>query len=367
MSGQLFSRSIRTRRTPYSDRVEAAGVTAYTIYNHTLLPTVFRSPAEDCAHLKSAVQIWDVSAERQVELRGPDAAKLLQMTTPRDLSRMAEDQCYYVPMVDEQGKMLNDPVTVRLGPDRFWVSLADSDMLYYFKGLANGFGLNVAVFEPDISPLAIQGPKADELVTRVFGAGISATRFFRHKTVQIGGRDTIIARSGWSKQGGFEIFLDGSERGPALWDQLFEAGADLDVRAGCPNLIERIEGGLLSYGNDITNTDTPFEAGLGRFCHLETIKCLGHAALLASTEPTRQIRAISIDGDPVPDCIVPWTLTNENGKFAGYVTSAAWSADFGTNVAIAMVERAHWNGGTNLFLQAPDRQRPAWVRQGFWN
>ena len=108
MNAPLLSCSNRLRRTPFSGRVEAAGVKAYTTYNHMLLPTVFRSVEEDYAHLKSAVQIWDVSAERQVEITGPDARRLVQMTTPRDLARMSDDQCYYIPMVDERGRMLND-------------------------------------------------------------------------------------------------------------------------------------------------------------------------------------------------------------------------------------------------------------------
>ena len=159
MATPLLSCSIRLRRTPFSRRVEAAGVKAYTVYNHMLVPTVFRSVEEDYAHLKSAVQVWDVSCERQVEIAGPDARRLVQITTPRDLANMAEDQCYYLPIVDERGAMLNDPVLIKLAEDRYWVSLADTDMLFYYKGLANGFGLDVKVLEPDASPLAIQGPK----------------------------------------------------------------------------------------------------------------------------------------------------------------------------------------------------------------
>ena len=101
----ILSPSRRLRRTPFSEGVEAAGVKGYTIYNHMLLPTVFRSIEEDYHHLKSAVQVWDVACERQVELRGPDAARLMQMLTPRDLRGMLPGQCYYVPIVDETGGM----------------------------------------------------------------------------------------------------------------------------------------------------------------------------------------------------------------------------------------------------------------------
>ncbi|MDH3740379.1 MAG: dimethylsulfoniopropionate demethylase [Hyphomicrobiales bacterium] len=367
MNAPLLSCSNRLRRTPFSRRVEAAGVKAYTTYNHMLLPTVFRTVEEDYAHLKSAVQIWDVSCERQVEVVGPDARRLVQMTTPRDLARMADDQCYYIPMVDEHGRMLNDPVLNKLADERYWISLSDTDMLYYCKGLANGFGLDVDVFEPDVSPLAIQGPKADELIRRAFGQDIVDTRFFRHKTINVQGRDMIIARSGWSLQGGFELYLDGSEHGEAVWDMLFEAGAGLDVHAGCPNHIERIEGGLLSFGSDISMEHTPFEAGLGKYCNLQTATdCLGHAALLAAVNPARQIRPVEINGDAVPRLTQLWPLRNASGASVGNVSSAAWSPDFNTNVAIATVDKGHWSEGTELVVDAPDLERSVRVREKFW-
>jgi dimethylsulfoniopropionate demethylase len=230
----FLSISRRTRRTPFTDRVTAAGVKAYTIYNHMLLPTVFRSVTEDYRHLKTAVQVWDVACERQVEVRGPQAAELVQMLTPRDLSDMTIGQCLYTPMVDETGGMLNDPVTVKLDEDRYWVSIADSDLLFWVKALAHGFRLAVDVFEPDVSPLAIQGPQADELAARVFGDAVRSIRFFRYKRLSFNGTELVVARSGYSKQGGFEIYVEGSQHGEPLWDALFEAGRDLDVRAGQP-------------------------------------------------------------------------------------------------------------------------------------
>ena len=367
MSMPYLTPAIRLRRTPFSRRVEAAGATAYTVYNHMLLASFFRSVEEDYAHLKRAVQVWDVSCERQVEIVGPDASRLVQLTTPRDLSRMADDQCYYIPMVDEDGRMLNDPILIKLADDRYWVSIADTDMLYYFKGLANGFGLNAKAFEPDVSPLAIQGPKADKLVARVFGQEIVDTKFFRYKTINFQGKDMIIARSGWSHQGGFELYLDGSEYGEPLWDLLFESGKDLDVRAGGPNLIERIEAGLLSYGNDITIDTTPFEAGLGKYCNLDAATgCLGHEALLTQKDPRRQIRSISIDGPPVPTITSYWPLKDHEGNGAGHISSATWSPDFRTNVAIGMVHRAYWTPGTQLIVETEDGEQPALVRDSFW-
>ncbi|SIT77798.1 dimethylsulfoniopropionate demethylase [Yoonia rosea] len=363
----VIAPSRRVRRTPFSDGVEAAGVKGYTVYNHMLLPTVFRSVVEDYHHLKAAVQVWDVACERQVELRGPDAARLMQMLTPRDLRGMLPGQCFYVPIVDETGGMLNDPVALKLTEDRWWISIADSDLLFWVKALAYGYRLDVLVDEPDISPLAVQGPLADDLMARVFGDAVRAIKFFRFGWFDFNGVSMAVARSGYSKQGGFEIYVDGTKNGMPLWNALMEAGKDLDVYAGCPNLIERIEGGLLSYGNDMTRENTPHECGLGRFCSTQTaIGCVGRDALLrvAKEGPTQQIRAIAIAGD-IPVCNQVWPLMAK-GKKVGQITSAAASPDYGTNVAIGMVRMTHWDEGTQLEVQTQDGPRVATVYEKFW-
>lgn len=364
----MISLSRRLRRTPFSEGVEAAGVKGYTIYNHMRLPTVFRSIEEDYRHLKEAVQVWDVACERQVEIRGPDAARLVQMLTPRDLRGMLPGQCYYVPIVDETGGMLNDPVAVKLAEDRWWISIADSDLLFWVKGIAYGYRLDVLVNEPDVSPLAVQGPKSEELMTRVFGDKIRDVRFFRFGHFDFQGRDLVVARSGYSKQGGFEIYVEGSDIGMPLWNALMESGRDLDVHAGCPNLIERIEGGLLSFGNDMTSENTPHECGLGRFCNTNTaIGCVGRDALLrvAQEGPVRQIRPIEIHGDKVPVCGDLWPVM-DGDLHVGNISSAAWSPDFNTNVAIGMVRMTHWNAGTEVDVITPEGVRPATVHETFW-
>ena len=192
-------------------------------------------------------------------------------------------------------------------------------------------------------------------------------RFFRFGLFNFEGRMLPIARSGYSKQGGYEIYVEGGDIGMPLWDALFKAGEDLQVRAGCPNLIERIEGGLLSYGNDMTRDNTPHEAGLGKFCNTTSaIGCIGRDALLrvAKEGPVQQIRALAIEGDIAP-CDRPWPLL-AGGKKVGQVTSAARSPDYGTNVAIGMVRMTHWDPGTAVEVETPDGMRRAVVQEKFW-
>ena len=261
--------SNRTRATPFTRRVEACGLQAYTIYNHMLLPAIYRGLEEDYWHLCEAVQLWDVSAQRQVEIMGSDAQKLLQLMTPRDISKANIGQCLYSPLCDENGYMVNDPIVIKHSQDRWWLSIADTDVLLWAKGLATGFELDVKVHEPEIWPLAVQGPKAEELCARIFGEKIRSIGFFRGEWMNYYETSMYVARSGWSKQGGFEIYLNESGLGEKIWDDFFEKGKDLNVGPGCPNLIERIESGLLSFGADVTYQNTPFECGLDKYVSLD--------------------------------------------------------------------------------------------------
>ena len=363
MYSPVLAVSLRTRSTPFTSRVEASGLSAYTVYNHMLLPTSFRGVEADYWHLRNAVQIWDVSVERQVELVGPDAARLAQMLTVRDLRKVDVGRCAYAPICDNDGLLINDPILLRVAEDRFWFSVADSDVVLWAGGLAHGLGLDVRVGEPDIWPLAVQGPRAEDVVAAVFGEEVRAITFFRFGVLTFCGHSLIVARTGWSAQGGFEIYVDDADVGVQLYDALVEAGAPYDIGSGCPNLIERIEAGLLSYGNDMTRADTALEAGLDRYCALTSdIDAIGLDALRrqAASGVTRRIVGLMIEGDAVPGLRTRWPVLSGH-TVVGAVTSAVWSPRLSTNVALAMVGRAHAEIGTNVTVASPDGDRTATV------
>ena len=358
-SAPLLAAGRRMRRTPYTARVEAAGCRVFSVYNHMLLPEVFRGDVEDYHHLKTHVQVWDVGCERQVQIRGRDAASLVQRMTCRDISRAVPGQCLYVPLVDEHGGMVNDPVMLKFSDEHYWLSIADSDVLLWAKGLAAGLRLDVECREPAVWPLAVQGPKAEDLVARLFGDEVRRIRFFRFATLAWQGHPLTVARSGWSKQGGFEIYVNDWALGERLWDACFDAGRDLDVGPGAPHNTERIEGGLLSYGNDFDNGNNPFEIGLEKYVHLDRdIDFVGRRALAAIRERgvTRRLMGVFIEAMQLPACEQGWPVFAEEQR-VGEVTSASVSPAFGEGIGYAMLDRSHWNEGTALDVLVPNEGR----------
>lgn len=349
--------SRRLRRTPYTDRVEQAGVRGFSVVNHMLLPKAFAPTVEeDYWHLKEHVQIWDVSCQRQVQIEGVDAEKLVQWMTPRDVSNVKVGDCLYVPVVDENAGLINDPVLLKLANNKFWLSIADSDVLLYAKGLALGAGLDVTVTEPDVSPLALQGPKAEALLADVFGEHVRDIGFFKYDWIDFNGSKQLIARSGYSKQGGFEIYLQGSHLGTELWDTIVHAGEPYSITPGCPNLIERIEGGLLSYGNEMTRANNPLEIGLDQFCSLEKpVDCIGMDALLKVYREgiSRQIRGVLFDGADCPTCAVPWPVRVKDVQ-VGQITSAARSPRLKQNVGLSLIDKNYWEAGQSVCVECVD-------------
>ena len=358
----VFSR--RLRQTPFEQRALEQGAKAFTVYNHMPLSSVYASPEEDYKHLCENVQVWDVACERQVEVVGKDALALVELVTPRDISTCKVGQCYYAPVVDEHGGIVNDPIIIRLAEDRFWVSIADLDVLLWMKGIAYGRGMDVSVFEPDVSPLAVQGPKSFDLMADLVGEHIRDIKFFWFIETEIAGTNVILARSGWSGQGGFEIYLQDSSKGLDLWDAVWSAGEKYNIRAGCPNLIERLETGLMSYGSDMTLENNPLECGLDRFFKLgKSAEYMSRDALdkIAAEGVKKKMVHLKIGGDKLTAPRSTWDVKNETGDVVGILTSLAYSPKFQANLAFATIDTAFANQGQTLMVDINGEEHRAGV------
>ena len=340
MKNYSIAKSRRIRSTPYTSRIEKQGVTSYTVYNHMLLPAAFGSIEDSYHHLKKDVQVWDVAAERQVEISGKDSAKLIQLMTCRDLTKSKIGRCYYCPIIDDSGNLVNDPVVLKLAEDKWWVSIADSDVIFFAKGLASGNKFEVKIFEPNVDIIAIQGPKSFSLMEKIFGKAITELKFFGFDYYNFKGVKHLTARSGWSKQGGFEVYVENTQSGLDLYDQLFEMGKEFNVKPGCPNLIERIESGLLSYGNDFDNNDNPFECGFEKYVNLDSnINFLGKNKLkkIKSEGIKKKLMGVEIETKNI-SLTGSVDIINNDGKAIGELRSACYSPHFEKAIGIAMIK-----------------------------
>ena len=345
MTNFSIAKSRRVRSTPYTSRIEKQGVTAYTVYNHMLLPAAFGSLEDSYHHLKEHVQIWDVAGERQVEITGKDSAKLVQLMTCRDLSKSKDGRCYYCPIIDDQAGIINDPVVLRISQDKWWISIADSDVILFAKGLAIGNKFDVSIREPNVDIIAVQGPKSFKLMEKIFGVEITKLKFFGFDYFDFKGAKHLIAQSGWSKQGGYEIYVENTKSGLDLYDHLFEQGKDFNVKPGCPNLIERIESALLSYGNDMDSNDNPFECGFDKFVNLDSdVVFLGKEKLkqIKKDGIKKKLMGIQLDIKSL-SLTSSLDIKNEKGEIIGELRSACYSPHFDKVIGIAMMKKPFWD------------------------
>tara|TARA_B100000700_G_scaffold230654_1_gene255146 strand:+ start:587 stop:1699 length:1113 start_codon:yes stop_codon:yes gene_type:complete len=353
----LIAKSRRLRSTPYTSRIEKQGVSSYTIYNHMLLPASFGSLEESYSHLKEHVQIWDVAAERQVEISGKDSSKLVQLMTCRDLSKSKIGRCYYCPIIDDNAGLINDPVVLKLDNNRWWISIADSDVILFAKGLAIGNKYDVKIFEPNVDIMAVQGPKSFKLMEKIFGKKILDMKFFGFDYFDFEGSKHLIARSGWSKQGGFEIYVQNTDSGLKLYDEMFKVGNEFNVKPGCPNLIERIESALLSYGNDMDNNDNPLECGFEKYVNLDSsVNFLGKDKLIKIQKNgiSRKLMGLQIDTDQI-NMTKSLEVKNEKGEIIGDLRSACYSPHFKKVIGIAMINKPFWNASQTIEVQINEK------------
>ena len=343
----------RIRKSPYYDATVKHGIKVLSVYNHMYMPSIYQDPMTDYENLTTRVTLWDVAVERQVEISGPDAAKFTQYLTCRDISKCKVGQCMYVPIIDNHGGLLNDPIMLKLAEDRFWLSLADYDILLWAKGLNVHMGMAVELSEPDVSPLAVQGPKSIALMTDLFGEWIADLKFFWFRAAELNGIPMVIARSGWSKQGGFELYLQDGSRGVELWETIYAAGEKYGIKPGAPHGIERIESSLLNFGHDLLPDMNPWEAGLDQYVHVEMeTDFVGKAALkrIAAEGVTRKLVGLTIASDPLP-------VNDQNWPIPGYtmdqarLTSYTWSPRYGQNIGMALLPIGLTESGTQVEVE----------------
>jgi aminomethyltransferase len=350
--------SYRIRKSPYYETTLRYGCKSYTPYNNMYLPLVYEDLLSDYWSLKKDVTIWDVGCERQVEITGPDAFEFLRRLTPRNLTNFKIGQCYYVPLTNDDGGIINDPVALRMGEDHFWLSVADREILLWAKGVAAGLKMQVTIQEPDVSPLAVQGPKSFDLMADLFGDWVRKLKYFTFKETELNGIPLVLARTGWSKQGGYELFLQDGRFGDRLWEIVMEAGKPYNIKPGTPCWIERIESGLLNYWEDITDCTNPFEVGLGKFVDLDQdVDFIGKEALkkIKLEGIKRKLVGLEIHAEPLSQSAEFWSVEC-NDRAVGSITSAVYSPDLDKNIAIAMIDIEFSNMGTQLVVDLGEKK-----------
>ncbi len=359
----------RVRKSPYFDATLRCGARAFTVYNHMYMPSLYTSPIEEYWNLVDGVTLWDVSCQRQIEITGPDALRFVQLLTPRNLSQCKAGQCLYVLITDEDGGIINDAVLLVLGPQHFWLSPGDGDILLWALGVAVNSQMDVTIVEPDVSPLQLQGPKSPQVAQSLFGDWILDLKYYWLQETELDGIPLVVSRTGWSGELGYELYLRDSRHGELLWEKVMSAGEQHDITPAAPNQIRSIEGALLSHGSDITLEDNPYVLGLDRLVDLDKEGgFIGQHALekIRSEGVKRRLVGVELQCAPLSEPNhEPWPLSLE-GEIIGRITRCAHSPRLNKNIGFANVPIEQANPGMSLIVSTPAGEQEAIVVKAPW-
>ncbi len=362
--------SPRYRRSPFYDAAKRSGARVYTVYNHMLLPSLYqeagvgRDSVSEYWHLVRHVGLWDVGAERQVEITGPDAFRFAQFLTPRDLSRCGVGQAVYGVLTAPDGGIVNDAVILRLAEDRFWFSPADGDVLLWAQGVAVHSGMDVQVREPDASPIQVQGPKSRDVVAALAGPSVRELPYYHLMETSLDGIPVVISRTGWTGELGYEIFLRDGRRGTELWEMVVRAGKPFDLWVMGPSNVRRVEAGILNYRTDMTLEDNPFQVGLGWTVELDGPgDFVGKEALRRIKERgvDRKLVGLEVLGEPFKGWLSDFRPVLSDGRVVGRLTVLVHSPRLGKNIGFAMVPANLTKVGTSLTVDLPSGEPEARV------
>jgi aminomethyltransferase len=305
-----------------------------------------------------------VAAQRHTDVAGDAAAAVVQRVPTVDVAKVAIGPAVYAPRVDHDGILLNDPVLFHWHDGSWRFSIADSDVRLWLKAIIRSHEYAARVVELDTATLAVQGPRADDVLDKMGLGWVTDLDPLetRPSSVHLNDGtdvDIVLSRSGWSSQGGAELFLDDPTRADALWDTVAAAGEAFDIGPGAPNATERIEHVLLSYGTDTGYHADPIELGLTDHVDLDGPDFIGRDALLRIRDdgPARRLRGVVIDGDDmdVLERPVPFEV---GGEQVGALRAGTHSPRFARNIGLVLVDGACELGVVGT-VELPDGERGA--------
>ena len=353
----LIGIGTRIRKSPYYDSNIKYGVKGFTIYNKMYLPTGFDDPEKEYESLINDVTFGDFAAERQIEISGPDAYDFIKYIQPRNLEKCQIGYCKYIILTDNEGGIINDACLLRLEDDKFWISPGDGDVILWLQGLAINSGMNVSIHEPDVSPLQISGPKSGKLIQKLFDGEHDDLGYYKARKTSLDNIPMVIARTGWSGELSYELYLQDGSLGNDLFEKVYDAAKEFNGRVIAPNTIRTIEGGILSYGSDFDRSHNPFTIGFDRLVDLDQKNdFIGKDALRKIKERglTEKLVGIELEGDPImkaPENF--WTVKRNNLK-VGRVSRAFFSPRLEKNIALAIVDIDNAEEGTSVVVETPN-------------
>lgn len=340
---------------------------SFTDFAGWSMPVRYGSELAEHRAVREAAGLFDLSHMGEIEVAGAEAGKALDYALVGNLSTVKVGRARYSMLCAEDGGVLDDLVTYRTGEERFLVVANAANVAVVARALterAEGFDAVVTDKSDQYALIAVQGPRAAEIVRAISDADLDSLKYYASMPATVGGIDVLLARTGYTGEDGFELYCEPAQA-PALWNALTEAGEEfglLPAGLACRDTL-RLEAGMPLYGHELTAETTPFDAGFGRVVKFEKEGgFVGRDALAKHAEdvPARKLVGLAGTGRRAPRA--GYSVIGPDGaSVVGEVTSGALSPTLGHPVAMAYVDVEHGEPGTALHVDVRGKNLPVEV------
>ncbi len=347
------------------DSVHAAAGASFIDFGGWRMPVRYSSELAEHRAVREAAGIFDLSHMGEIEISGPEAARMLDFALVGHLSAVAVGRARYTMLCHDNGGVLDDLVVYRLAADRFLVvaNAANAHVIHVLlRDRAHGFAVEVTNRSAEFALIAVQGPRSAAIVGAVADAELAALKYYASMPVRMAGTDVLLARTGYTGEDGFEVYCP-PDRAADIWRALVEAGAPhglIPAGLACRDTL-RLEAGMPLYGNELHVGVTPFEVGLGRVVKFDKPGAfVGRAALAARRDSGAERILVGLVGDGRRAGRHGYPIFHGDTEI-GVVTSGALSPTLGRPIAMAMVTPNYAEPGTALAVDLRGRREPVEV------
>ena len=348
------------RRTALHDRHVGAGGRMVEFAGWEM-PVQYRGVIDEHRAVRASAGLFDVSHMGEIRVAGPGAEAFVQALTPNDVSKLTPGRAHYSALLNESGTFLDDLLVYRLAGEEFLLVVNASNAATDFAWVSSRLhdGLAVEDVSDRYALLALQGPEALAILSRLTSTALEEIRYYRFVRGEVAGREAIFSRTGYTGEDGFELYLDPADA-TEVWDRVLEAGRPEDLAPaglGARDTL-RLEAGMALYGHEIDATTTPWEAGLDWIVKLGQGDFVGRDALVAAREKELRHRLVGFE-------IVGRGIAREGHRFVsdgrevGRVTSGTFSPTLEKALGMGYVEIAMAEPGTELGIDVRGREVPA--------
>jgi aminomethyltransferase len=330
------------------------------------MPVRYSSDNEEHLCVRNGVGVFDVSHMGEFMVEGPEALNLIQKVTSNDASKLVEGQAQYSCFPNETGGIVDDLIVYKFAEEKYMlvVNASNIDKDWNWINQHNTMGAHLTNISDELALFAVQGPKAIEAVQSLTPVNLSEVKFYHFTIGEFAGKkNVIISGTGYTGSGGFEIYVK-NEDAEEVWNAIFAAGKDFDIKPiglGARDTL-RMEMGYCLYGNDITDTTSPIEAGLGwitkftkDFTNSEAIKAQKEAGI------TRKLVGFVMQERGIPRG--HYLIMDAAGELIGEVTSGTQSPSMGVGIGMGYVKTEFAKSGTEIFIQVRNKNLKAQVEK----